>query len=177
MQTRFNWINKKSVFVANLFANFHFILKKEQYSSKHYSYRKEKSPIFRGLQELVRITGVEPARVFPLEPKSSASANSAISACYTKLCHNFSNISYIFINYNTQKCINYYPLLFTRYITYFSYLTIFHFLIIAIFITSISVFNFEILQLKSEKGFSQLSSFKLHSVASCLYIISLSSAS
>ena len=28
----------------------------------------------------VRITGVEPARVFPPEPKSGASANSAISA-------------------------------------------------------------------------------------------------
>ena len=29
---------------------------------------------------LVRVTGLEPARGFPLEPKSSASANSAISA-------------------------------------------------------------------------------------------------
>ncbi len=30
----------------------------------------------------VRITGLEPARLGTLEPKSSASANSAISACF-----------------------------------------------------------------------------------------------
>ena len=32
---------------------------------------------------VMRITGVEPARVLPPEPKSGASANSAISAYYT----------------------------------------------------------------------------------------------
>ncbi len=34
---------------------------------------------------LVRITGLEPARCLPLEPKSSASANSAISADYCSI--------------------------------------------------------------------------------------------
>ena len=42
--------------------------------------RKRSSAKVDDLSNRVRITGVEPARGFPLEPKSSASANSAISA-------------------------------------------------------------------------------------------------
>ena len=39
-------------------------------------------------QNIVRLTGIEPARVSPLEPKSSASANSAIAAkCQVQLIY------------------------------------------------------------------------------------------
>ena len=55
---------------------------------------------------LLRITGVEPARLLTLEPKSSASANSAISAYpITDFC---SVISITIISSEKQKSKNFY---------------------------------------------------------------------
>ena len=48
--------------------------------------RQPPTPRYALLLAIVRITGLEPARDSPLEPKSSASANSAISASK----HNYS---------------------------------------------------------------------------------------
>ncbi len=53
---------------------------------------------------LMRITGLEPARLLTIEPKSIASANSAISAFYTDSAIHFSTVrTFLIIAFSIQK--------------------------------------------------------------------------
>ena len=49
----------------------------------------------------MRITGLEPARLLTIEPKSIASANSAISACQTKFYYTYA--CFLIITPGVQK--------------------------------------------------------------------------
>ena len=57
-----------------------FAEEEEQRRERALIFEKNRSKRYKACSDVVRITGIEPAWIAPLDPKSSASASSAISA-------------------------------------------------------------------------------------------------